>query len=152
MNRDCIHPPIRFNSCPDFPMVQYADDTLIVLPAYSEQLSQLKNLIDQFALAYGLKVNYQKSNLIPINVNEEDAHALSLILGCSVGTFPFTYLGVPLSTTKPRLEHFIYIVESIQKSPSVCLEYLSYDGRLLMVNVVLSSLPTFLMSCLLLYV
>ena len=45
----------------------------------------------------------------------------------------------------------MYLIERIQKRLSTCSQYLSYDGRLLMVNAVFSSLPTFLMSCLLLY-
>jgi hypothetical protein len=28
--------PLRYDSCPDFPVIQYADDTLIVLPAYAK--------------------------------------------------------------------------------------------------------------------
>lgn len=77
-----------------------------------------------------------------INVAEEEVQALSAILGYTVGTFPFTYLGDPLSFTKSRMEHFFYIIERIQKRLSVCSHFLSYDGRLLMVNAVLSSLPT----------
>lgn len=58
----------------------------------------------------------------------------------------FYILGVPLSIPKPRMEHFMYIIERIQKILSVCSEYPSYYGRILMVNAVLSSLPAFIMS------
>lgn len=82
---------------------------------------------------------------------EADAHNLSNILGSHIGMFPFIYLGVPLGFTKLRMEHSMYIIKRIQRRLSVCSQYLSYDGRLLMVNVVLSYLSTFIMSCLQLY-
>lgn len=43
----------------------------------------------------------------------------------------------------------MFIIDRIQKRLNACSQFLSYDGRLLMVNAVLSSLPTFIMSCLL---
>lgn len=151
MQKDIIKAPIMSTSCPDFPILQYADDTLIIMQACPAQLQHLKALLDLFSKAYGLKVNFQKSNLLPINIPEEEIKNLSRILQCQLGTFPFTYLGVPLSYNKPRMECFMYLIERIQKRLNACSQYLSYDGRLLIVNAVLSSLPTFVMSCLLLY-
>jgi hypothetical protein len=151
MHNNLIQAPINFQSCTDFPVLQYADDTLIVMPACPIQLAHLKELLDVFSKASGLKVNFQKSNLLPINVDNEQMQQLSNLLGCAIGTFPFTYLGTPLSYTKPKMEHFLYIIERIQRRLNVCSQYLSYDGRLLLVNAVFSSLPTFIMSCLLLY-
>ena len=58
MQRNLVHRPIRFHSCPDFPILQYANDTLIIMHACSEQLGHLKHLVDLFSKAYGLKVNY----------------------------------------------------------------------------------------------
>lgn len=65
--------------------------------------------------------------------------------------FSFTYLGTPLSFTKPKMEFFMYIIERIQKRLNVCSQFLTYDGRLLMVNAIFSSLHTLIMRCLLLY-
>lgn len=132
-------------------MLQYADDTPIIIPSCPTQMQHLKDLVDLFIKASGLKVNYQKSNLLPINVPPEDIQNLFAILGCAPGQFHFTYLGVSLSYSKPRMEHFMYLITRIQQRHNVCSQFLSYDGRLLMVNAILSSLTTFVMSCLLLY-
>lgn len=35
---------------------------------------------------------------------------LSQTFGCSVGNFPFTYLGLPLGLTKPKVEDFVPLV------------------------------------------
>lgn len=92
-------------SCPDFPIVQYADDTLVLLQADAKQLHCLKALLHTFAEATGLKVNYQKSSLIPINVADDKVEILINTFHCKRGSFPFTYLGVPLGLHKPLLNN-----------------------------------------------
>jgi hypothetical protein len=52
----------------DFPIVQYADDTLLILQAEGRQLFFLKSLLNNFSESTGLKINYRKSQLLPINV------------------------------------------------------------------------------------
>ena len=42
-------PPLHVNSCPDFPIVQYADDTLVLMRANARQLICLKSLLNTFA-------------------------------------------------------------------------------------------------------
>jgi hypothetical protein len=138
-------------SSADFPIIQYADDTLLILSADEDQLLFLKNLLIDFGNATGLKVNYDKSNLIPINITEERLQVLLQTLQCQKGSLPFTYLGLPLSTTKPAKEFFMPILQSAQRRLSACSMYLSYGDKLRLVNSVLSSLPTFYMSTLRLY-
>lgn len=45
MRNKIISPPLHVNSCPDFPVIQYADDTIVVLPSKHMQLMQIKNLL-----------------------------------------------------------------------------------------------------------
>ena len=45
------------NNNPDFPIVQYADDTLLVLPACANQLLALNDMLGIFAASTGLHVN-----------------------------------------------------------------------------------------------
>jgi hypothetical protein len=87
----------------DFPIIQYADDTLVILLAYCSQLSHLKEVLQTFASSTGLKVNFDKSFLVPINVVEEEWPSLIEALGCQLGSLPFTYLGLPLGTTRPSI-------------------------------------------------
>lgn len=77
-------------------VIQYADDTLIILPANQQELQIIKEIIDSYARATGLKINYAKSQLMPINVNAQKTLDLANALGCQVGEMPFTYLGLPL--------------------------------------------------------
>lgn len=102
-------------------MVQYADDTLIVIKACNIQLPHLKSSVDTFVVSFDLKVNYQKSSMMPINVLDDDMQILSRALNCQVGSFRFIYLGVPLSITKSRMRISMSIIEKKNPQKVKCL-------------------------------
>lgn len=83
--------------------IQYVDDTIIVMPGCERQLSHLKDLLQNFTLSTSFKVNYHKSCLVPINMNGERASSLAESFGCLVGSFPFTYLRLPLVLLKSKI-------------------------------------------------
>ena len=60
----------------------------------------------------------------------------------------FTYLVLPLSDHRPKLEDFNPICEQIERMLSGYSSLLSYDGRLLLTKVVFSALTIFFMSTL----
>jgi hypothetical protein len=62
----------------------------------ARQLFFLKAILNTFAKTSGLKVNYAKSMMVPINISEERFDILAQTFGCSKGSLPFTYLGLPL--------------------------------------------------------
>jgi hypothetical protein len=45
----------------EFPIIQYADDTLLILQADANQLFFLKALLNSYETSSGLKVNFRKS-------------------------------------------------------------------------------------------
>ena len=59
-SRNILTLPIPMTS-KDYPIIQYADDTLIVLPAIDSQLIAFKEMLEVFAKSTGLKVNFSKS-------------------------------------------------------------------------------------------
>ena len=71
------------------------------------QLTNLKNILQVFSTSTGLKVNDSKSMLVPINIGEEETSTLAQSFGCTVGSLPFTYLGLPLGLTKPKVIDFL---------------------------------------------
>jgi hypothetical protein len=89
----------------DFPILQYADDTLIFMKADARQLFFLKAMLNTFADSTGLKVNFDKSMMVPINVSEAKLEIMSRTR-CSKGSLPFTYLGLPLSLTRPTVADY----------------------------------------------
>ena len=49
--------PINQPALEDYPVIQYADDTLIILPASQQELQTIKGILDSYARATGLKIN-----------------------------------------------------------------------------------------------
>jgi hypothetical protein len=83
------------------------------MQACEVQLETLKQLLLKIELSSGLKVNFLKSCLVPINVSSDKTSPLANCFGCSVGAMPFTYLGLPMGTTKP-------LVKDYPVAPGVC--------------------------------
>jgi hypothetical protein len=77
------------------PVIQYADETLIMLQACPSQLRRLKEIFDKFATVTGLHINFHKSTFMHVNVNAGDALELVGILGYPVTGFPSPTWGSP---------------------------------------------------------
>jgi hypothetical protein len=67
-----LHIPLQVGYTSDFPIIQYADDTLLILEACPVQLYALKVILNTFIDSTGLSVNYSKSNIYPINITDSE--------------------------------------------------------------------------------
>jgi hypothetical protein len=112
---------------------------LIIIPAASKQLFFLKCMLHSFATSTGLEVNFSRSFIIPINVEEEKTKILAGTLGCKIETMPFTYLGLPLGTTKSVGQDFMPVLTRVEKRLMGIVPFTTYAGRLTLVNSVLSA-------------
>jgi hypothetical protein len=119
----------------DYLIVQYADNTLIILPAYAYRLFLVKGLLRSFTDSTCLKVNFNKSFLVPINIASDKADHLAKTIACSVASMPVTYLGLPLGTTRPSVEEFFPLVSKIERRMMALSKLLSYQGRIILVNL-----------------
>ncbi len=81
-------------------------------------------------------------------MEEQKVENLSGLLGCKVGTLPFTSLGLPMGTTRPRVVDFAPLVDRIERRLTASSVFLPYGGRLTLINSVLSSIPTYYMCTL----
>jgi hypothetical protein len=129
--------PIPLNNSLDFPVIQYVDDTLIVLEGDTRQLFFLKSILHSFSVSTGLKVDYNKSMMVPINISPEKFSHLASTFGCSKGSLPFTYLGLPLGITKPRVDDFLPLVSKCKRRLACTSTFLSQAGKLQLRNAVL---------------
>lgn len=140
--------PINADPSNKFPIIQHADDTILILKASQRELYCLKGLVQSFSDSTGLRVNYTKSQMVPLNLHQEQALNLANTFGCQLGSLPFTYLGLPLGTTKPRVEDYMPLMDKTEKRLTSTSSFLTQAGRLQLVNSVLSSLPTYAMCSL----
>jgi hypothetical protein len=87
-------------------VLQYADDTIIIIRSSEDDIRNLKVVLDSFSMATGLHINFHKSTFAPVHVDPDVSIHLAAILGCTVASFPQTYLGLPLYTHKLKLNAF----------------------------------------------
>jgi hypothetical protein len=120
-----LQSPIPLHSCLYFPLVQYADDTVIVLVAKFEQVQWIQLLLIYIITPTGLKLNFQMSNLIPIHGPEEINPLFLKTLSCHIGTLPFTYIGLPHGLIKWRIENFLPIIPNVGRRFTYCSIFFS---------------------------
>ena len=141
-----LHPLVDDLSCP---VIQYADDTLPLVPAEQGQLSRLKSILDAFSAATELSINFHKSTFVPVNVDPARATRLAAELGCPLSMFPQTYLGLPLSHMKLPASALDFLPTKIERRiPGWRTRFVDQGGHLTPTSAVLSAIPTHAMSVL----
>jgi hypothetical protein len=80
-------------------ILQYADDTIILIQDDMEQIIHMKLILYMFEAMSGLKINFQKSEIMMVLHDDEKKMLYSNIFGCQLGDWPIKYLGVPVCGT-----------------------------------------------------
>jgi hypothetical protein len=95
---------------------QYADDTILFVEKNVEIANNLKRTLTCFELISGMRINFHKRELVPINILAgEELDQFADIFGCLVGDFPIKYLGIPLHYQKLRREDLQPLIDKIIK-------------------------------------
>jgi hypothetical protein len=95
--------------------LQYADDTLLFLEDDLDKENNLKWLLLCYEQMTGMRINFDKSDLLTIGIEEDRVNEYSKKFGCKKGDFPIKYLGVPLHFTNLRKEDLQPIIDKIIK-------------------------------------
>ncbi|GAU18465.1 hypothetical protein TSUD_366480 [Trifolium subterraneum] len=130
-----------------FHTLQFVDDTIIVGEGNWDNLWTIKTVLRSFEIVSGLKVNFHKSKLYGINIDEHFLSASSAFLHCEVESIPFRFLGIPVGSNPRRRATWSPIVDSMKRR--LCAwngRNLSIGGRVTLLNSVLSSLPLYFFS------
>jgi hypothetical protein len=128
-------------------ILQYADDIIIFMDNDLEQAKNVKLLLCVFEQLSGLKINIHKSELFFYVEAKQYEQIYTELFGCGIGSYPFRYLGIPMHHNKLRNADWDVIEERFKRKLSTWrAKHLSYGGRLILLNSVLSSLPMFMMS------
>ena len=124
----------------------FTDDTLLFCKDDVKQLKIWKWILICFKLVSGLKINLQKSEIIPIG-NMEDVNRATSLFGCKVGKFPTSYLGLPLEAPNKLCGVWDSIEQRFKrKSTAWKKQYLSKGGRLVLIKSTLSNLHIYYVS------
>ncbi|RVW54301.1 Transposon TX1 uncharacterized 149 kDa protein [Vitis vinifera] len=124
----------------------FADDTLVFCKPSQDHLTHLSWLLMWFEAASGLRINLDKSELIPVG-RVENMDDLAWEFGCKVGSLPSTYLGMPLGASFKSTSVWDGVEDRFRKRLGMWKrQYLSKGGRTTLIRSTLSNLPIYLMS------
>ena len=126
----------------------FADDTLVFCQASQDQLTYLSWLLIWFEAVSGLRINLEKSELIPVG-RVENIDDIALDFGCRVGSLLSTYLGLPLGAPFKTVSVWDGVEERFRKRLAMWKrQYLSKGGRATLIRSTLSNLLIYFMSLL----
>nr|CAN73828.1 hypothetical protein VITISV_043065 [Vitis vinifera] len=126
----------------------FAYDTLVFCQVSQDQLIYLSWLLMWFKAVSGLRINLEKSELIPVG-RVENIDDLTLKFGYRVGSLPSTYLGLPLGAPFKSISVWDGVEERFRKRLAMWKrQYLSKGGRATLIRSTLPNLPIYFMSLL----
>ena len=92
-------------------------------------------------------MNFHISLYVGVNVSDSWLNEAASMLGCKVGKVPFFYLGLPIGGDPRRLLFLEPVVDRVKKRlAGWSRKFLSFGGRLVLFNSVMSSLPVYAFS------
>jgi hypothetical protein len=124
----------------------FADDALVFCGASPEHLLYLRMFLLSFEAVSGLKINLDKSVLVPVGL-VDNMDELAGILGCGVSSLLLKYLGLPLGAPFKNKSSWDEVVGKIERRLASWKRlYLSKGGRVTLIKSTLSNLPTYFLS------
>ncbi|KAH0701680.1 hypothetical protein KY285_015958 [Solanum tuberosum] len=122
----------------------FADDLLMYCRADIVFIKLMYDAFMKFSKASTLQANIDKSSIYIAGVSDQTNQDIVEALGFSVGTLPFRYLGVPLSSKKLTVAAYFPLIEKIT-SKITCwfAKLLSYAGRMQLIKAVLFGVQAF---------
>ena len=122
----------------------FADDAAIFLNPTTEEVQAVRNILCSFGTVSGLITNMEKSAVYPVRCEELDLQHILEPFPCPVKTFPCTYLGLPLHVRQIRRVDVQPLIDKVGRRLAAWKgRLMNKVGRLRLVNVVLTSIPTY---------
>jgi hypothetical protein len=104
-------------------------------------------VLSLFESISGMRINFNKSEFIPLNLGDELVHEIGHSLLCCTGSLPFRNLGVPLHFKKLKREDVQPLVDKLVKRITGWRwRLLAYSSRLNLIQSCLTSVPVYLLS------
>ena len=136
-------------NCPRINHLLFADDTMLFIRSYERSCSTLMWILSLYEAASGQKINSDKSSItFSTRTSQGVKIRIKQILGIDKEGGVGKYLGLPEHFGRRKKDLFASIVDKIQqRALSWSSHQLSTAGKLVLLQYVLSAIPTFPMSC-----
>lgn len=127
----------------------YADDVVFFASPCTGDISTVKVILSCFGEASGLQANLSKSSIVPICCDEAQTTHVQEQMECTMTSFPCKYHGLPLSLKRLTAADLQPILDKIVDAlPTWKEAMMSTAGRLVVVRVVLTAIPIYMLMAL----
>jgi hypothetical protein len=125
-------------------ILQYADDTILLLEDKLENARNVKFIICLFEQISGLKINFHKSEIFCLGAAKGRAQHYSEIFTCPIAELPMKYLEMPIDEKKLAVSQWDPLDEILERRWKENM--LSIGDRVTLVNACLSSISLYKVS------
>jgi len=107
----------------------------------------IKSILRCFEIASGLKVNFHKTKLGSIGMQNRMIERFSIMLNCMTMNIPFLYLGIKVRANHRTKVFWNDMIINIRKRLSKLKgRHLSFAGRVMLIKSVISTIPLYYLS------
>ncbi|CAK9184327.1 unnamed protein product [Ilex paraguariensis] len=128
----------------------FADDTLVFMRGTKRSVLNVLKYIGEYESCSGQKVNKSKSAMYcSKRISVARRNSLSSLVGIPIRKCPFSYLGCPIIRGRVKFCYFEDIMRTFRsRIEGWYAKMLSGMGRIVLVQSVLSAIPTHMLACL----
>ena len=95
--------------------LQYADDAVLLLENSEQNIAMTKFLLFGYEELLGMKINYNKSEVFAVGIDELEGDNIADTFNCKLGEWPMKYLGLPTGFNKLSKAQLSSPTEKIEK-------------------------------------
>nr|GEV48351.1 RNA-directed DNA polymerase, eukaryota, reverse transcriptase zinc-binding domain protein [Tanacetum cinerariifolium] len=92
------------------------DDAMFIGKWTCENVNVIMLMLHCFFLAFGLKINVQKSSIFGVGVRPSVVCYMAVRYGCIASTLPFTYLGIKVGENMTRISSWDVVINKLERS------------------------------------
>jgi hypothetical protein len=131
--------------------LQYADDIMIMVEGSELDIANRKFLLLCFETMSGLKINFDKSEVVVMGYNPQDQQRIADTFNYRLTSFPVGYLGMPVRDSRILIKDLDPLVGRVKsKAEPWRGKFTSKGSKTFLINSCLSSLPLYIMGLFLL--
>jgi len=128
-------------------LLQFANDTLFLCEDSFNNIFAIKAILRCYEIVSGLKVNFHKSKVAGVNIDEYALTTYAKTLNCNTMRLPFQYLGVEVGGNPRTKQFWEPVVKKIEARLTAWKgRLLSMAGRVCLLKLVFTSIPLFYLS------
>jgi hypothetical protein len=125
----------------------YADDVALFVNPSREDIAAVQALLHFFGNASGLRTNIDKCVAYSMAGDDTDLSNVLREFGGAQGTFPCSYLGLPLGFRKPKKVEMQPLVDrAMGRLKGWKGKFLNHKGRVTLINSVLTAMATYFLT------